>query len=229
MVENNPEADWQPYLISTDSDGVTRYHSVNPTNYKYVVVRKGFEHPEIAWKIISVLFDYARYQDKEGATEVAEYDKNAVDPTARPLVINVDYSNALYLCCENIQAVFDGKKKLEDLNSMEKSYAEQCLNYIDGENNDSPEQWAAYMSRVTACRLISQTNVKVVKSYFFLDTPTMETGWWRLKELENSAYLRIVTGQADISYFDAFVDEWEKKGGLTITREVRDCLNHDNK
>lgn len=225
MVENNPEADWQPYLISTGDDGVTRYHSTNPTNYKYVVVRKDFEHPEIAWKIISILFDYARYQDKEGASEVDEYDKNAVDPTARPLVINVDYSNALSLCYENIQAVFEGKKELDDLNSIEKSYAEQCMNYLNSGNGDKAEQWAAYTSRITACSLISQDNVKEVKSYFFSGTPTMDTGWWQLKEIENNAYLRIVTGQADISYFDTFVEEWEKKGGLTITREVNQCLN----
>lgn len=227
MMENNPEADWQPYLISTGDDGVTRYHSTNPTNYKYVVVRKDFEHPEIAWKIISILFDYARYQDKEGASEVDEYDKNAVDPTARPLVINVDYSNALSLCYENIQAVFEGKKELDDLNSIEKSYAEQCMNYLNSGNGDKAEQWAAYTSRITACSLISQDNVEEVKSYFFSGTPTMDTGWWQLKEIENNAYLRIVTGQADISYFDTFVEEWEKKGGLTITREVNQCLNEN--
>lgn len=227
MVENNPEADWQPYLISTGDDGVTRYHSTNPTNYKYVVVRKDFEHPEIAWKIISILFDYARYQDKEGTSEVDEYDKNAVDPTARPLVINVDYSNALSLCYENILAVFDGEKELDDLNSIERSYAEQCMNYLNSGNGDTAEQWAAYTSRITACSLISQDNVEEVKSYFFSGTPTMDTGWWQLKEIENNAYLRIVTGQADISYFDTFVEEWEKKGGLTITREVNQCLNEN--
>ncbi len=227
MVANNPEADWQPYLISTDDDGVTRYHSTNPTNYKYVVVRKDFEHPEIAWKIISVLFDYARYQDKEGVSEVAEYDKNAVDPTARPLVINVDYSNALSLCYKHIKAVFDGKKELADLNFMERSYAEQCLDYINSGNQYTTEQWAAYVSRISACRLISQDNVEEVKTYFFSDTPTMDTGWWRLKELENNAYLRIVTGQADISYFDTFVEEWGKQGGLTITREVNESLKRN--
>ena len=30
----------------------------------YVVVRKGYEHPEIVAKYISVIFDYSRYDDK---------------------------------------------------------------------------------------------------------------------------------------------------------------------
>lgn len=32
---------------------------------KYVVVRKGYEHPEIVMKILSVLFDYTRYEAKD--------------------------------------------------------------------------------------------------------------------------------------------------------------------
>ena len=62
-VSINPDANWQPYLIST-GDNVTEYHSQNPC-YKYVVVRKGYEYPEIAAKMISVMFDKIRF----GCTE----------------------------------------------------------------------------------------------------------------------------------------------------------------
>ena len=80
---------------------------------------------------------------------------------------------------------------------------------------------------LTYLRKFEPDNVEEVKTYFFSDTPTMDTGWWRLKELENNAYLRIVTGQADISYFDTFVEEWGKQGGLTITREVNESLKRN--
>ena len=43
---------------------------------------KGYEHPEIVMKIISVLFDYSRYT-AEDADEVNEYFALNVDPTAR--------------------------------------------------------------------------------------------------------------------------------------------------
>ena len=59
-IAANPDAVWEPFLIQTDDDGSTSYYSQNPT-YKYVVVRKGYEHPEIACKIINGLFDYVRY------------------------------------------------------------------------------------------------------------------------------------------------------------------------
>ncbi|MFQ7513072.1 MAG: peripheral protein, partial [Lachnospiraceae bacterium] len=89
-IAANPDAVWEPFLIQTDDDGSTSYYSQNPT-YKYVVVRKGYEHPEIACKIINGLFDYVRY-DGTYNSEFEEYYQNNVDPTARPLAINVDYS-----------------------------------------------------------------------------------------------------------------------------------------
>ncbi len=220
-MEASEDANWQPYLIATNEDGNTYYHSTNPTSYKYVVVSKDFEHPEIAWKIISVLFDYARYEDEDGTAQIAEYDKNAVDPTARPLVINVDYNDALSRCYNNLVAVLDGKKELEDINELERSYAKQCMEYLDEDNENTYEQWAAYMSRIKACSLVSDDRVKIKKSLFFGTTYTMNKCWWKLKEYESEIYLKIITGKIDIIYFDDFVKKWNEQGGEQITKEVR--------
>lgn len=227
MVEKDKSAEWKPYLISTNEDGTTVYPSTSPTNYKYVVVSKDFEHPELAWKIISVLFDYARYEDKDNATELAEYDKNAVDPTARPLVINVDYKDALKISYENISGALNGEKNIEDINQLERSYVEQCQNYIDSGGNYTAQEWAAYVSRIEACSLIAKENVKEIKSLFFISTTTMETKWWKLKELESNVYLRIITGQVGIDYFDNYVIEWKNLGGETISREVEEAINRN--
>ena len=223
-MEHSEGADWQPYLIATNEDGNTYYHSTNPISYKYVVVSKDFEHPEIAWKIISTLFDYARYDDVKGATEIAEYDKNAVDPTARPLVINVDYNDALLRCYDNLTAVLNGEKQLDDINELERSYAKQCMAYLESGEEATPEQWAAYVSRIQACSLISDEKVKVRKSFYFAATPTMENSWWKLKEYESEIYLKIITGKIDIVYFDDFVKQWNERGGGQITKEVQATL-----
>lgn len=220
-LEVSEEADWQPYLIATNEDGNTYYHSTNHTSYKYVVVRKDFEYPEIAWKIISVLFDYARYEDDKGAVDIGEYDKNAVDPTARPLVINVDYSDALTRCYNNLVAVLNGEKKLEDINVLERSYANQCMAYLNEGKNATNEQWAAYTSRIQACSLISDERVRMKKSMFFGSTPTMDRCWWKLKEYESEIYLKIITSKIDIVYFDDFVNQWNERGGDLITKEIR--------
>ncbi len=220
-VSRNPDADWQPYLIATDSDGTTSYHSQN-TCYKYVVVRKGYEHPEIAAKMISVMFDKVRF-DCTDSEEFKNYYQINVEPTARPLSINVDYNNALSICYRNIDAAISGRKNPDSLELLERSFYDACSEYIKNANKTST-QWAAYMSRIKACSLIAQDNIKVVDSLYFKTTDTMKSHWWRLKAKEKEAYLKIISGEEDISYFDTFVKEWNEQGGQTITSEVSESM-----
>ena len=220
-VSSNPDADWQPYLIATDSDGITSYHSQNPC-YKYVVVRKGYEHPEIAAKMISVMFDKVRF-DCTDSEEFKNYYQLNVEPTARPLSINVDYNNALSICYRNIDATISGRKNPDSLELLERSFYDACSEYIKNANKTST-QWAAYKSRIKACSLIAQDNIKVVDSLYFKTTDTMKSHWWRLKAKEKEAYLKIISGEEDISYFDTFVKEWNEQGGQIITSEVRESM-----
>ena len=220
-VSRNPDADWQPYLIATDSDGTTSYHSQNPC-YKYVVVRKGYEHPEIAAKMISVMFDKVRF-DCTDSEEFKNYYQLNVEPTARPLSINVDYNNALSICYRNIDATISGRKNPDSLELLERSFYDACSEYIKNANKTST-QWAAYMSRIKACSLIAQDNIKVVDSLYFKTTDTMKSHWWRLKAKEKEAYLKIISGEEDISYFDTFVKEWNEQGGQIITSEVSESM-----
>lgn len=219
----NKDADWQPYLISTNVDGSTSFCTQNPTS-KYVVVRKGYENPEIVMKINNVLFDYFRSTD-ESLKEIGEYYKTSVDPTARPLGINVDYQDALMRGYENITNALSGKVEPYSLQLLEHSYYEQCKRYLEDPYNASLEDWAAYESRITASSLLYDANLKRVKGVFFGETNTMTRVWWKLEELESQAYLKIITGEEPIDYFDKFVDEWYKQGGDKIVEEVNTEVN----
>lgn len=221
-MQKNPNAEWQPYLIQTDKDGQTSFASQNP-NDKYVVVRKGYKHPEIVMKIVSVLFDDLRY-DEEDVREMERYYQDNVDPTARPLAINVDYKDALMRCYDSLKDAIQGRKKLEDLGLLEGAYYISCSKYLDQKKETSAqkswEDWAAYASRMTACSVLRKGQTRQVKSLFFGETKTMKSNWWRLEELEKKAYLEIVTGQKPLSYFDEFVKEWNRQGGEKIRGEV---------
>lgn len=221
-MQKNPNAEWQPYLIQTDKDGQTSFASQNP-NDKYVVVRKGYKHPEIVMKIVSVLFDDLRY-DEEDVREMERYYQDNVDPTARPLAINVDYKDALMRCYDSLKDAIQGRKKLEDLGLLEGAYYISCSKYLDRKKDTSAqkswEDWAAYASRMTVCSVLKKGQTRQVKSLFFGETKTMKSNWWRLEELEKKAYLEIVTGQKPLSYFDEFVKEWNRQGGEKIRGEV---------
>lgn len=218
-VEQNKDAEWQPYLIATEKSGLTSYHTQNPSG-KYIVVRKGYEYPEIACKIVSVLFDYLRYNDRDNQ-EIVDYYKENVDPTARPFAINVDYNNALQICYGELNHVFAGDKSADDLNVLEYSYYEACESYLKDAENASAEDWAAYTSRITACKILNDGRTNKVESLYFGETETMVTDWWSLENLESDTYLKIVTGESSLDEFDRFVESWYQNGGETITKEVR--------
>ncbi|MCQ2017192.1 extracellular solute-binding protein [Clostridium butyricum] len=223
-IKNDKGADWEPYMIPTDEDGSTSFCIQNP-NKKYVVVRKGYEHPEVVMKISSVLFDYFN-SNNDSAQEIKQYYRDNVDPTARPLGINIDYKDAVIKSYRNINSVLNGEMDSNSLQLIEYSYYEQVKRYLNDPQNATPQDWAAYTSRMDAGGLLDRSKVKIIKTYFYnKETETMSKLWWKLEDLEKQAYLKIITGEEPIDYFDDFVDRWYKEGGRKITDEVQNEIN----
>ena len=52
-ITNDPEANWQAYAVPLDKDGMWTPHQGTPAT-SFVVVRKGYEHPEAAMKIVNL-------------------------------------------------------------------------------------------------------------------------------------------------------------------------------
>ncbi len=222
-IKTDPNAVWKPYMIETSGDGTTSYHSQNPSS-KFVVVRKGFEHPEIVFKIISVIFDYLRFENTT-VEEINEYFRLNVDPTARPISINVDYNQALLISYESISDILTGNKALEEGMALDQSYALACMDYLANPTTASVEDWAAYSSRVEALSKQSQSKLDKVESLFFGVTTTMKTEWWRLESLESETFLKIISLEESINHFDDFVKNWYDEGGEKITKEVTEIVN----
>lgn len=207
---------WKPYLFSYENDKkVQVFESYDDS--MYVVVRKGFEHPEIVGKYVSALFDYARYGDDQYADEVNEYFGLNVDPTARPMNINVDYYDGLYRSGENIRKALEGEKAVEELSGLEKSYYNTCVAFLEGDD-PSATDWAAYASRIEAVEVLVDANVQqpLPLSLKEADGEIPQS----LKELEQKAFLKIIVGEQPIDYFDTFVEEWYENGGTELTETV---------
>ena len=209
-------AEWEPYYFTGDVQIEDQRFTTFRDN-KYVVVRKGYEHPEIVMKIISVLFDYTRYEAKD-ADEVNSYFALNVDPTARPLVINVDYYEATYKVTENIRKALAGEISVNSLSAIEKSYYDACSNYLEG-RNVTAEDWAAYKSRMSAVGLLIDGNYKPPVRKYLEDTDgeIPET----LKTLEKNTFIQIIMGKKPLEYFDEFVKMWYEQGGEELTEQVR--------
>ena len=212
--ENDKDAEWKPYYLQ-EVDWQNVYASFRDS--KYVVVRKGYEHPEIVMKIISVLFDYSRYT-AEDADEVNEYFALNVEPTARPLVINVDYNEATFQITKDILTVMSGRRNENTLSEIAKSYYYAAEKYICGES-DTPEDWAAYESRLVAVGRLLDGNYRSTKSRYLDDTDGEVPK--SLLQLEKDSFIQIIMGVKPISYFDEFVEKWYEEGGEELTQQIR--------
>lgn len=220
----DPTAVWKPYLFTdTNKEKVQVFESYE--DLQYVVVRKGFYHPEIVPKYVSALFDFARYGDTKYADEVNEYFALNVDPTARPMNINVDYYDALYRSGKNIRDALDGNLMVESLSGLEKSYYDTCLSYTKSEQ-PTATQWAAYASRIEAVEVLVNANVQkpLPNSLGEADGEIPRS----LKELEQETFLQMIVGEQSLDYFDTFVQTWYQNGGDELTKEVNASVSIGN-
>jgi len=168
-------------------------------------------------KIISVLFDYSRFEDVENTDEINSYFALNVDPTARPLVINVDYNEAIYNVTKDIRRVMVGTQNVSNLSALEKSYYDACMKYVNGENVTA-EDWAAYKSRISAVGVLVDGHYKAVRRQYLMaldgEVPNM------LATLEKNAFIQMIMGRAAAGFiFDTFVKEWYEQGGTGTDRE----------
>lgn len=211
----NKDADWQPYYLTSGARRQVEVYSTFRDN-KYVVVRKGYEHPKIVMKVLSVLFDYSRYE-ADDTEEMNAYFALNVDPTARPLMINVDYNEATYMVTRHIREALYGSRMREELSAIEASYFDACKKYL-GTDSPSVEEWAAYKSRITAVGLLVDASYHPPERKYMGDgdSEIPQT----LQQLEKKAFIQIIMGKKPLSYFDTFVKEWYRKGGEALTESV---------
>lgn len=210
-------SDWEPYYFpSAVTDELKVYDSFRDN--KYVVVRKGYEHPEIVMKIISVLFDYTRYV-ADDAEKVNEYFALNVDPTARPLVINVDYNEATFKVTQNIRKALNREIQTQNLSAIEESYYKACYDYLLGDTL-TVENWAAYKSRISAVGRLVDADYTPPKRMYLGDSEVEIPQ--TLQTLERNSFIQIIMGRQPISYFDVFVEEWYAQGGIELLERIRE-------
>lgn len=219
-----PEAEWAAYICPVDESGAVKMFTGNP-NSSYVVVRKGFKYPELVMKLASLQYDYYRYQDTdmEATKEIREYsDYNA---GGEILSMNIDYYDAMVRGGKNMAEALE-KRDPSELNLRDQVLYESYVRYLDSaeDGEASIYDWAGYVASVQCTSLVSQSNIVEINPIFFGNTPSMSLKWPTLEKMELEMYLKIITGEEPVDYFDTFVENWKKTGGDQITEEVNQAL-----
>ena len=227
----NQNIKWTPYLVPVDDKGNVKMYTQNMA-LKYVVVRKGFEHPEIVVKSLDARCGIKVNDTPAAQTEeikklqadVEECDKLGVDGSLYPVNIIVDYRDAVARLNQISQKYINKEVKEEDIkDEFFKNVSKSCEQYLtDTAAGKKPSEadYGNYVSRMVGAPLMKSKNIVNVDPVFFGRTDSMEQKWANLEKQENEMYLKIITGEQPIGYFDEFVKSWKSTGGDDIANEV---------
>lgn len=218
-----PGAEWKPYAFA-GADGIVTT-SLFSTSHRYVAARKDFEHPEIIPKVLSAIYDYARYDGKEEAGLVAEYLMKNVGAAVTPFGINVDYGDAVHRSSANIRKAMQGTLSYQDMTVLEQGYYDAITGYLADPEGAEGWQWAAYASRILAPEEVDKYRIRYINAqdtYRFAGL-TDE----RLKEIAIETFIRIIDGEQDIQAFDDFCRTWEESGGKELMERAQEILRQD--
>jgi len=230
-ITNDPEANWQAYAVPLNADGVWAPHQGTPAT-SFVVVRKGYENPEAAMKIVNLFvrdestFDLTQGSLSNAVLRIpqAMYDEGEVTYQALMDILTdktqpEDYLDPKYapykLLADDVTKI--KLVKLEPIDNMD-------IQYWDPQADFSA--WSRMYSILVGDGAIynpigGADNVDVIFSATYASTPTMIDKWANLKKMEDETFLKIILGLAPIDDFDQFVIDWKAQGGDEITAEVQ--------
>ena len=227
VKDANPEAEYIAYTMK-DSDGkVNAYHENAVGNF--VAVRKDYEHPEAAVKILNVVFGDLATATAETAPEVAQFIKDGGDNFCRPYQIEViPYQNTEKYYTEHT-AVMKGEMTPEECTTAEnRNTTEAMMKYLEDPQNVTSETsagWKAYNSRIIGLgasigKLKENGNANWFSPLYPPTMPVMAQKKATIDTMELQAYIKIVTGEEPISYFDEMKKNWYANGGSEIIAEL---------
>lgn len=213
-VNNDPNADWQPFMIKDKNGNYT--FGMGDYTYSFVVVKKGYPHPEIALKILNVQNDLSY-----GLNDAPQYypNFNEIWTLLFPIPFLIEQPYVVERMATEYQEALDGTRDPEAFSEAMKLEYGQIQSDIAAPRSDS-SNWATRMARLDAAKLLAggydEVRTDPVASRVFATDPT----WPALQKLEEETFLQIITGAKSIDDFDAFVEEWNNSGGAALLEKM---------
>lgn len=223
--EMNKNTEFVSYALE-DEDGKVNVVHNNPTG-QFIVVRKDYQHPELAIKILNLFYDEIINSNdiKSEYPEIAKYQELGVDGSTRPFNIEVYPSTNLLEEYSELMAAKNGDISVDDIQSAGRRMdAETIIEYSKNPKGAETSAWAKYTSRIKGLGLMNKLTEEGTFNWttpvYFGTTKTMEKKGANLIKLEEEAFIKIVTGTEPLDYFDTFVSKWKNQGGDEIISEI---------
>lgn len=224
------KATFECYAIEDSNGKVNVKH--NDATGGYIVVRKGYEHPEAAIKIANLFYDVMMNSKtlETDYPEVAKYLKDGVDGSVRPFNIEVNPYTSMLDDYSDIERGVKGEIAIEDVRTTEsKNVIQNVKKYMEDPAKADVTDWSKFHSRMKGIELIQTLTEKGTFNWltpvFPQTTPTMETNWGNLGKLEEEIFIKMAIGAVDVEEgFNKFVKDWYSMGGEQIIAEIEEQL-----
>ncbi|AHV98326.1 extracellular solute-binding protein [Paenibacillus sabinae] len=218
--ENDPRANWQAYALPLDADGKYNIKVSNPSD-SFLVVRKGYAHPEAAIKMNNLYFrdepeygnEFMLIRNFFAPVDEAAYEAEAVQQILAGSKQPEDFMDRPEYKLLRNSVLSIKKAKLEPYTKLDIQYW-----------NQGDESFMRAYSLLVGGRNFSDPNLNRIESLTYTRSVTAEKAWRTLSKMENEAFLKIILGSASIESFDQFVQMWKEQGGEKITNEVAQSL-----
>lgn len=222
-MDNN--ATFSSFVVEGADGKANVFH--NNASSGYIVVRKGYEHPELAIKIANLFYDELANTKtlEQDYPEVAKYQADGVDGSTRPFNVEINKYTSLLDDYSDIKKGVNGEIAPEDARTLEsRNVIANVKRYLENPATDDVTDWSKYHSRMKGIELIDKLtrdgSFNWVEPAFWGTTETMKSAWANLQKLEEETFIKIVTGSLSVDDFDQYVKDWNDQGGSTIISEI---------
>ena len=243
-LNNDPEAVWKPLKILDENGQYCTFS--NNCSKGWAVVRKDYEHPEVAIKLMNLMLEVGTTNVSDGMSVTKEemekynfiipddvkyyYLENGISGIGWsdwPYTISFGFYDTMIRIGEymNTRLTEYQAGNTGDMLDVEIDKMRHITDYESGADT-SPEAQIEY-DKYEAVKLLMDLEDKLnfQKVYYPFSTDTMDTNWASLKDKEEKAFMQIIMGEQPVDYFDTFVAEWKAQGGDLITQEVNEAAN----
>nr|WP_238357966.1 extracellular solute-binding protein [Cohnella zeiphila] len=229
LIKKDPGASWVAVALPSVDDTPAK-PSVGVSVSGFYVVKKGYDHPEAAVRLMNLFIQKVYGEDKEGTNgdnknyawvDNAKYAMHILSPVQGYIK---DYN---YQLVRDALAASDPSGLNE---SLKETY--DLVKSTDGSDPEKWQQWWIHQPAVSPFEVRDKYELQpdgvVIDKYFGGSTKTMDEKMSTLMTMENETFVKIIMNSAPLDEFDKYVANWKKLGGDQITQEVNQwyAANH---
>lgn len=228
-IAADPNAVFAAYALDngTGKTSWVEYDNIN----RWIVVSKECEHPEAAIKLLNLFAEMQAHQK-----EIAAEDSPLADLLNNQEILYSNYY-PLYLLSflpgrtdyETIRDCLNGEMTYDELSLTAQRAYDVYKKYEEDPTSLTVEERIIYQNAICAWKVRVELRendlIDFVSPIYGITTDTMASKLADLNKLEEETYVKIITGEEPVDYFDTFVEDYNSRGGAAICEELAEILH----